>query len=811
MAENFHKFLKNVPKQNDGFKKKRGWAPKEEEPEEVPPKLIQDFQKDRLRRANALVYSQRKLRREEKTIEIPATIDFIKIHFFSEFNLDLQKKFLQRYGLSVVEYSNFNKSVLLEVVDESLFMAFSEHVQLAYDSSDTDSYEGKPYNLIALIFNFEFLTDKDRIGKVTESGFLISLVSSTLAVSRTQRELMLRFLGERTEVHFDEEYPEIIEVKDLSIDDLSLVAKNFDIVRLITSSRSVRLRPGAYGELRRDFGFEVDIDEKIPVIGIIDTGVSNIDPLRPLLTNANYDHTGRGVNWDEVGHGTMVAGIVAFGDAFNTEVKPRYAAKAKLAVLKVIHNESDDINVPRLLDDIRDARRRHGIKLFNMSLNLPLVKIYNSPISKFAYELDRLAHEEDLLIFLSVGNYEREDLEQLTTVLNHPAHQYPNFFYELNSPSDHHSCWFTNIQEPAESMNNLSIGALAGNVEGNMNHDATPASEYPAYYSRKFHYDFYQTVNGTNFKRSQNNKFLNKPDLVFEGGDVFQYSAGIEILRSPLADGEKYFGRQCGTSLATPFVTSLAGEIQTVYPAIRAQTIKALLINSAVSPAGSNPPAFHNFPDLYKKLTGFGKVKRDKLVFTDENSAVFVIEDEIDLDEVIVVPIYLPETIADNGSKLHVQATLCYSFLPVRDNHLNYLPLYISYGFFKNVAADVIATAQAPEYKIKSALTWAEDFHGVENRLFSNTQKQSFNLQTYDLEELKNELCVAIRCTNKNQIPAIILDSLKNNSHHFSLVISFTEIPEANATGELNSEINRINTVANISEIEGLAEADLNV
>ena len=69
--------------------------------------------------------------------------------------------------------------------------------------------------------------------------------------------------------------------------------------------------------------------------------------------------------------------------------------------------------------------------------------------------------------------------------------------------------------------------------------------------------------------------------------------------------------------------------------------------------------------------------------------------------------------------------------------------------FFKNVAADVIATAQAPDFKIKSALTWAEDFHGVENRLFSNTQKQSFNLQPYDLMQLKNELCVAIRSTSK--------------------------------------------------------------
>jgi hypothetical protein len=447
-----------------------------------------------------------------------------------------------------------------------------------------------------------------------------------------------------------------------------------------------------------------------------------------------------------------------------------------------------------------------------MSLNLPIAKLYNSGISKFAYELDRIAYEEDVLIFLSVGNYDPDELSRLTTTDDHPAHHYPNFFYELNSPSDQHSCWFTNIAEPAESLNNLSVGALAGNMENTTSHDATPASEYPAYYTRKFHYDYNQSVNGTDFKRSQSNKFLNKPDLVFEGGDLFKYESGVEILRSPLSATEKYFGRQCGTSLATPLVTSLAAKVLAAYPGLRTQTIKALLINNAVSPAGNNPPAFQNFPiDLYRKLVGFGRVQQNNLVFSDDNTAVLVVEDNIDIDEVIVVPIYIPKEIAENGNKLHIHATLCYSFLPVRDNHLNYLPLHISFGFFKNLPAVTIAKGNATEYRIKSSLTWSEDFHGVENRLFSNAQKLTFNLQPYDLEELKNEMCVAIRCTGKKEIPHADRQHLDNGQHPFSLVISLTEIPELRASGTLYANLDELNVLDNIIDAEGLADVEASV
>src|SRR5699024_9219759 len=108
----------------------------------------------------------------------------------------------------------------------------------------------------------------------------------------------------------------------------------------------------------------------------------------------------------------------------------------------------------------------------------------------------------------------------------------------------------TNIVVPSESLNNVSVGALAGNIEEGENSDVTPLNIYPAYYTRKFHYDYKQQVNGGEFKKNQKNKHLNKPDLVFDGGDYFNDDSGIEVLAR---EGE-YYKRTAGTSLATPLI-----------------------------------------------------------------------------------------------------------------------------------------------------------------------------------------------------------------------------------------------------------------
>lgn len=813
MPDNKHVFLINEKADNPKFKRQRGWKNKEDDEPAVPPqpKFIKDFQKERFRADNISFYAQQKLRRETRQIKFPKYIDLVRIYFHTIFNADLIKKFEERYGLSPVSFSHYNKTVVFEIIDEKLFLNFEKHIEQVIESPDETPYDNQPFNLIALILKFEFIGANYRLLTSREKGILITLISSSNTVFTEQKDNLFKFLEtEKIPYTYNPAAPDIIEIGNIKKAGTKFIADNFDIIRIITSTRALKVRPGEYGAVRREYGFTIDSAEHLTLVGIIDTGITKIEPLNDIIASTNYDHTGKGAFWDETGHGTMVAGLVALGDDFQKTIKENYAAKAKLITIKALHFTDDDINIPQLLNDIRDAKRNHGVRLFNMSLNIPSAKLYNDTYCQFAYELDKLAYEEDILIFISVGNFDKDSLHDLVITDTHPDHDYPTFFYNLNGTSQVHRCQNTNISEPSESLNNISVGALAGNLEDVDNTDVTPNNLSPAYYTRKFHFDYAQPVNKQPLRRNQNNKHLNKPDLVFDGGDLFKYEAGIEILRSPMADGEKYYGRSCGTSLATPLVTSYAAEILNNYPSLRTQTVKALLINSATYYKKNNLPDFRTSTEaVLKSLVGFGKPQKSNLLSTDNNSIIFIVEDQIEVGQILTIPIILPSYLKDTGNKLKFDISLCYSFLPIKDNHLNYLPLYISFNLVQNTDIKTVAEKDQAEYGIKSGFSWSEDHHGIENRIFSNAQYKSYILQSTDLNVVDDSIAVGVRCLVKEEIPATHAAHLKGKKHNFSAVLRITELPENKASNQLYSQMIACNDVLNIVEAEGDATIEI--
>lgn len=814
MADNKHVFLRNEVRINDGFKKTRNvQGDNNDEQEAETSKFPNPSQQDRLRRANAILYTERKVRNEKRTIVVPATIELIIVRFYKTVNASLQKVFYERYGLLVSSFEDFNKTVLFEIVDQSAFRRFIDHLELFYESGGTETYQGKDYNLIALIHDFRFLSSGRRIKSTAGGLSSLSLISSSQKQAEDSlRQSLQGYLREKNKpIFFTELTPNVIEVDNLTREEIAEIADNFDIVKAISSTRTERRRPGAYGEERRDYGFEVSVTENLPIVGIIDTGFYRIEPLGPALTPIAYDLTGNGAYWDESGHGTAVAALTVLGHEFITEIKDSYEAKARIAVIKAIQHDHDNINIVELSETIRRANREHGIRIFNLSLNDPMPKGYNKGFSDYAYLLDKLAFENDLLIFISVGNISEQRLKELIEDEPHAAHNYPTIFYSPDGGSDIHRCETTNLCEPAESLNNISVGALAGNLEGGTTSDITPSEIYPAYFSRKFHYDYEQPINGSEFMRSQKNKHLNKPDLIFEGGDLFRFKAGMEILRSPIEpDGNRYFSRSCGTSLATPLITSLAAKILKEYPNLRTQSVKALLINSADSPCGDNPPAFRGFPiKLLKKLSGFGRPDSEILITTNDNSITFIIESEIKIDELQTIPINLPDYINNSGNKLNFKGTLCYSFLPIKDNHLSYLPLQITFGIFQPIKANIMGSSSTEEYRIKNNITWSDDFFGVDNRLFSNVQQIDDNITGEKIQSLGNMLSLAVKCTCKKEIPESHKTYLEQKSHRFSLVLTITELPSSRAKNRLYNDMVAINTIEAIAVIEGEAEAEL--
>lgn len=802
-------YLNNETSAQIGFNRQRnvGSGDKKQASEDHEQKVVSENKKSEFRGYLANFNDDREIRKKRRSIKVPLSIELIKINFLTVFNIDLKKKFFSNYGLTPIEYLDFNKTVLFSIGDQSGFEEFLRHIDKIINSPEGASYYRQAYNLLALVHKFTFYSSNDRMNSYHEDGLLITFISTHLNKAyETQKNILIEVLNkEEVPISYDSNFPDILEISYISRDKINLIVDNFDIVKTITSSRSQKVRPGLAGPIR-EYGFTVNVPDNITTVGVIDTGITNIEPFKEILLKENFNHTEQAPFWDEDGHGTLVTGLIVLGDEFLKEEKQVYNAKAKILNIKALHFSNDNLNITQLLSDIVSAKKLHGVRIFNMSLVIPNAKKYNSTYSQFAYELDRIAFQNDLLIFLSVGNFDSDSLQALKTEYIHDDHNYPSFFYKLKSESESHTCEDTNICTPSESLNNISVGALAGNFDEHDNSDITPSNMYPAHYSRKFHFDYNQKLNGQII--GQKNKFLNKPDFVMEGGDLFDYNAGMQILRSPIADTERFYGKTCGTSLATPLITSYAAEILAHYPEIKTQSVKALLINSAGFHENSKLPHFKPFhANLLKRLVGYGKPARDYLLSTDNSTIMYLIEGGIHVEQIIKYPIFIPPYLLNNGNKLQFDISLAYSFNPVKDDHLNYLPLHISFSLVKNLDIQSIGTTK-DIYGIKNGFGWSEDHFGIDNRLFSNTQKMLYRLQPTDLNNCEGSVAIAVRCLAKNDF----LNSLMNTEHRFSLVVCISEIiVNKNQPGiHFFNEMMKINNYVDIvNNVEGDLDLDL--
>lgn len=797
-----HVYLNNRKSTQSGFNRKRGFdKQKQGDDEPKPEPKIYAYRISGFRQDYSNFNQSYKTRNDNRTIEFPAYIDLIEIRFFKTFNTDLKNQFFSKYGLLPLYYADFNKTVTFEVVDDILFQNFKTDLEYIIKFDDDLTYSGETYNLIALIYQFQFI-DK-RIKTTENSGFIISTIqSNSIETARVQLERLINFLDESNIAFNASDSDDLLFIDEASEDVLNTIERNFDIVKTITSSRVLKVRPGLFGTLHTEYGFGVEIPENLPIIGVIDTGVNSLEPFDGLILEDHINITNQSQH-DASGHGTLVAGLVIFGDELPSSIQDSYRAKCKVLPIKVLHNGTDGVDFPLLLEAIKAANHIHGVRLFNMSLSF-YHKKYNESFSDFAYELDKLAYELEILIFISVGNFDDTALIDLLTTSYHKNHDYPEFFYKLDGTSPVHSCETTNICTPSDSLNNISIGATAGNLSDDDNSDITPFNVYPAYYTRKFNLDYDQKINKSDLNRNQKNKYLNKPDFVFDGGDLKNESSGLEVL----ADVGEFFQRTAGTSLSTPLISSIAAEILNIYPELHTQSIKALLMNSASYFKPENLPEFKENKKLLKALIGFGVPKKENVLFSETKTITMVVEDQIKPKEILTIPIHLPEYLKKAGNKLIFNISLAYGFPPDKGNHLNYLPLHISFNLVRNVPISTF-DGTSEDYQIKSGFSWSEDHYGIENRLFSNAQKKEYKLQPKDIQVVNGEVAVAVRCLNKTNIAESLKDYLEKNNHPFSLVIEIKEELKNQTDNDLYNEMFAINQLSIIGEASADSDIDL--
>lgn len=743
-------------------------------------------------------------RHEERNeaLEVPAHFDFIRLRFQDQFNLKEYQRWYINFGLVGVHFSEFNREGLFAVQDEELFATFLGQIENFIAKESGEDNEAEYPARIRFIRDFELLTTAGilRYEESTQLMFfqLIDFPGGS-AESNAIYVRLREYLQENAYECSLVEESNVLEVYGASQERIEEIAKNFDIVLSVTSSLATVVRPSEVNTVERAYGFEIsNSEEDLPIIGILDTGISNTTPLASiLLEDERFNLTNSSPFVDNAndgfGHGTSVAALAALGrNPHTSNFEGDIQAHAKLLSMKILDANSGFLSIQEVLRLLYGAKQEYPeIKVFVLTTCFSSCKAVNEDFSPYAYKLDKFAHEHDCLIFICTANNNSASSE---------------WTYDLNYFSEE----TTNVCSPAESMNNLIVGAAADNLRDGTFEGISNGLEFPALYSRKSHFDLSNL-----FPPNKQNRNLFRPDVIESGGDYEQLgmfigpgeNASMEVLSANPAFG---FYKDCGTSFSTPLVANIAVQIQKSYPSLRAQTIKALIINGA---SLDNIRFDEPIQSLLNKTAGHGFVNPSRSVQSTDNEITFVIEDKIKPGEMKIIPLNFPAYLtAGNLGKslglLNCTATLCFSFDPVLNNHLGYCPLQMAFSIFRNHSgAEILDAEKIFKSKLKSS--WSQNNRWKSKPIpASNTQKIKFSISEKDLKDEELTFKLAVHCLLNSQL---LGDTKKYEvDHPFSIAITIEEnLPEARKTGKLYAAMEAINELESIVEIEGEAEMDI--
>lgn len=839
-----HLFLKNPVGTKDYVNTNR-FVPQEEEDEEEEVPADYTYQKNTLHRNLIALQESRRIRIEKRTIDLPAHFEYIEIRFFAQFN-NAANYYNHTFGLDPISYSDFNKTVLFHIESEVLFQNFIRLIEDFYNSPANANPRDQAYHVLTLIHSFEFLSSSS-INKTSGDCLIISLTDLKAGQKvRNWENVKMRLLEyirekEGTITFVSDNIFELNNIKDY----INEIVDNFDIIQEVQSTPPIHVEPSSFGTTKYGWGFRTTHEEQLPIIGIIDSGIATIEPLEELIKGeTSILDRPMGIGSD---HGTNVASIVAFGSDLKN-ISTEKKADAYLYSIQVLYRENGSFSLYKLKQEIIKAHKELGVRIFNLSI-CGISYDYNSNFSYYAMILDELAYTYDLLIFIACGNYDLESADLIkeiegsaTHLVNYPNHYYNTVNQDYSQPS--------NLGSPAESMNNITIGAIASNLRCN-SVDLTTAYPLPAYYSRKYHIDYSQNINGSGFTNNQRNKNIFKPDILMPGGDWNNPSCGINVLGRGLSFKD-YNKLTAGTSIATPIAVNLACRLISKYPLLNMQSIKALLINSSVKTNINTllDPIIEQCKEnkaielfgcsfnrlsrsqkisiskLYKterlsyNIEGHGVIDEDRCLNSTEKRVSLIIEDTIKFKHYrvqhIKIPDYLLET--NKNKVLRITTTLCFKFTPIKKDQMAYNPIHISFNFINaeassNESARVIANqgSQISPEVLRQRLgihtnmeSWSDDFSALNRKLFSNSQKKSFVISKSEIIKTNNEIALVVRCVGKT----LHWDSGIENP--YSLVVTIEEYENLGLTGNLYEELSLINNLEAVTALENLANIDLN-
>jgi Subtilase family len=826
MARKPHRYFRNPQEGVVIFKQKTRYGGASEQDEETETKDYTPKRDDFIRSINQ--FYQGKANREANrnlALLVLAKVDLIKITFHDVFDSSVfEIRYRQNFGLSTVCYTEFNTVGLFAIVDGGGFDFFVNQLQIFIDTTDHLNPKYNPD--IKYIKEFTFYSS-DLIIHYREfkPHIILDLVDNVEIFQNSIQPIenrLIEYLTEREVNFFTDVSTNKIELINATEDLVKEIANNFDIIQSINSYAAGIVRPNVFNMPDKSYGFEIsNSQEDLPIIGIIDTGISSDTPLKDLIVNDDdsLNLTSSPINEDEANHGTAIATLAALGKKLYPNHIGIFEADAKLLSIKILNGTGGYVAETEIIRLIREAYEKYGVQIFTLTIGYTESKLNNEEVSEYAYALDKICNELNILIFIAIGN--NDDLS-FWDGKQHKTVAYPTHFPDEK----------TNLCIPAESMNNITIGAAASNIENNDELRISPVGTVPAIYTRTSHINWLhdsQLNKGGSINWFRANKKLFKPDVCNHGGDyddkLNPTIAGIKVLST-----EKgiFFDRSVGTSFSTPITANLAAKIIKTYPELKQnmQTVKALIINSAQ--ANEVGDAFENLEDIsYQSILGHGIPDDDVCLYSSENKITIILDDSIKPEQIKSFPIYIPPYLLDlnrKSSLLKVKATLCFKFEPLKHHHLAYCPLHLAFGVFRNLPLSEYITDEKGnilkddnDKPISTGIndnktgnfifaeSWSQDYY-FKAKMLSNTQKVSFSILKRVVDEEKCCLKICVNAKLHKLLSELDKSKLKDKHIPFSIVFTIEEIPVKNAnTNRLYNELIDYNKL----EALNIAEADL--
>jgi len=356
---------------------------------------------------------------------------------------------------------------------------------------------------------------------------------------------------------------------------------------------------------------------------VIDTGANNGHLLlQPMLKDSDC-HT-LDPDWgieDTNGHGSLMCGIAAYGNALETLLQTDSAVEVShcLESIKLIP-ESGNYHEPALYG-LRTKQALSRVEIQRKDISRAVCLAITSddhhdegrPTS-WSGSVDQLCAgaEDDTqrLIVVSAGN----------VVDPNAWKDYPDTNITLA------------VQDPGQAWNAVTVGAVT--------HKTTILDPLYEQYSPVASEGQLSPFSTTSYL--WDNKWPNKPDVVFEGGNLGIDSAGfttecddLSVLSTNHQPLTAQFASMNMTSAATAQASYFAAKIWAAYPNAWPETIRALMIHSAswsdeiaAQFCSKDRTEKENYDTLLRAV-GYGEPDAKKAIESANNSLTLIVEQEI--------------------------------------------------------------------------------------------------------------------------------------------------------------------------------------